>query len=108
MEEFKELLFAWNHWIVLPILTLVTFILHFRCRKNSTLWLSLGMLALLVSSILKVAYPYQLSYGYFISIALGISGLVASIFGAIWFFRKDYVKKQSLTTHSSGTPNGAP
>jgi hypothetical protein len=96
MEELKEFLFAWNDWIVLPILTLVSLVLYFRCPKVSTLWLSLGMTVLLASSILKAVYPHPQSFGYLIGMVFGIFGLVASIFGAIWFFRKDYSKKAKL------------
>jgi uncharacterized membrane protein HdeD (DUF308 family) len=93
MNEFKELLFTWNNWIVFPALTLVTLVLHYRCRKRSTLILCVGMLMLLASKILKALYSNPLSSGYFMGMVCGIIGLVISIIGVIWFFRKDYAKR---------------
>jgi hypothetical protein len=92
MEEFKEFLFAWNEWVVLPILTLVGLVLHTRWRKSSTLVLCVGMLMLLGGGVLTKVYSQSpLHIGYIIGLIIGVVGLLASMVGAIWFYRKDYV-----------------
>lgn len=98
MDEFKELIFLWNNWVVFPVLTLITLVLHYRSRKRSTLLLSFGMVMYLASRVLISIYPHPLTYGYFIGMVAGIIGLFASIIGVTWFFWKDYAKPKPNPT----------
>jgi len=92
MSDFTHVLFAWNDWVVFPVLAVVALVLHIRRRKHSTLLLFVGLFVLLVGRVLLVAYfQSPLHLGYLIGLVVSSVGLVASIAGAVWFLRKDYV-----------------
>lgn len=92
MTEFTNVLFAWNDWIVFPVLALAAIVVHIRRRKRSTLLLSAGFLALIVGKVLTTAYSHSpLHLAYITGLIIGSVGLAASVVGALWFLRKDYV-----------------
>jgi hypothetical protein len=92
MDHFASILFAWNDWVIFPILIVAAFILHIRQRKISTLTIALGLGAVLCGHALTMSYSKTpLHIVYVVGLVIGTLGLVVSVTSAVWFLRKDYV-----------------
>ncbi len=92
MTNFISLLFAWNDWLVLPVLAAAALVLHLRRRKLSTLVLVAGLLMFLAGRVLLMVYSQSpLHPGYIVGLVGSSFGFLAASVGGVWFLRKDYI-----------------
>ena len=96
--ELAAYLYAWNDWIVFPVLAFVTLWLHLRRRKTSTLVLLLGFVLMSIGKLMVVAFGDNPSHPLFlVGPATGVLGIVLAVAGFVWFVRKDNVAKSVQT-----------
>lgn len=98
MSEFTAYLYAWNDWFVFPVLVVIAIVVHYRCRKTSTLLLLIASALALLGYLLTWFYSGNpLHTLYLAGIAIGFTGGILGFVGLVLYVRKDYVAKSNKT-----------
>jgi ABC-type proline/glycine betaine transport system permease subunit len=88
MTALAEYLFAWNDWIVMPVLLIVSVVSLARLRKASLAVLTLGLFIYCAAAILRTFYPNPLNLVHGATLIAQSVGFLLGVAGFAWFWLK--------------------
>ncbi len=89
MNQLANYVYAWNDWVVMPILLLAAIYAFIRFRKPSTLVFAFGVVLYIASSLAQIFYPSPLNLIHSAALVSQFLGLLVGLGGFAWFWRKD-------------------
>jgi len=99
MDELAKYLYAWNDWVVMPILLVGAIYAFIRLRRPSILLFAFGALLYIVSCGLQIFYPSPFSFAHNAALVSQYLGLLAGLGGFAWFWQKD--RRHATSTQSN-------
>jgi len=90
MGDIAKYLFAWNDWVVMPIVLVVAIRAFVRLRRPSLLLFAFGASLYIASSALQLYYqpsPSHLAYN--AALISQYLGLLTGLVAFVWFWHRD-------------------
>jgi len=90
MGDIAKYLFAWNDWVVMPIVLVVAIYAFVRLRRPSLLVFAFGASLYVGSSVLQLFYhPSPSHFAYNAALVSQYLGMVIALAALVWFWRGD-------------------
>lgn len=89
MDGLEKYLYAWNDWVVMPVLLVSAIYAFIRLRRPSMLLVAFGALLYVASCALQIFYPSPLSFAYNAALVSQYLGLLLGLAGFVWFWQRD-------------------
>ena len=98
MSGLAQYLYAWNDWLVMPILLVVAVFAFIRSRRPSLLLVMFGASLYVASSVLQGLDPSPPNFTLNPALIAQYLGLLVGLGGLVWFWQKDRHRKSTQSS----------
>ncbi len=99
MGELRNYLYAWNDWVVYPVIALVAVYFYARLRRISTLLMACGAVLYVGSEIFQNVHHSRIDVLYGVSLGTQGIGLLVGLGGFVWYWREERAKRHAMQSN---------
>ena len=88
MAGLADYILAWNDWVVMPALLIVSIVWFIKVRKARLGLLAAGLGIYLGATVVRLLYPHPLNLVHGVSLIAQAIGFLLAVAGFSWFWSK--------------------